>query len=684
MDAATRSNNMDALFSHVQSVSEGFYQFQRTLENGEDFAKFSHEDLVQRYYNPMVGLIASYFRDQKDEYKAIGVNELFRYLPGRVSDSERDLYLEKLSDGFKGVLRQYLPESYTPLIEEFFASVRDLAADKPVTLITVGDCLMTELHVYLRQDMHAEEISCRMHSLYFSADQGVNLSSDGIKEALTTHKADILGLSFLTYEGLPIYRLLKEQCGRFSEQDLQNKVRDVVGVMESYIAEIRSMSNITILLHNVGGLPLSPLRAQTPLISPFSKAEQRLIDAINQEVSALVERTDNCLLLDEHAIVTEIGARKANKATLPKDLSRNAMFHPSHFGYHLSKEYARYIKAYDQLKGCKLLAVDFDNTLWKGVMADEPVEHHHDRQKLLKRLKESGILLAAVSKNDEKNILWQDMSLDQDDFVSHKINWNLKPQSIEELAQELNLGKDSFLFIDDNPVERELVQSQHPLVRCFDPDDPEFWQMLEMMFEFPSTNNTQEARNRTNMYKAQASRSQAMSGGGSTYSDMMGSLELKLHFRPVQEADMARFHELVDRTNQFNTTTIRYSLQELQQFNRSADHSLYVAELSDKFGHLGIVAVAILERGTDSLTIDSFIMSCRAMGFGMEKVFLQQLLTAESWQGRVIGKFATTPKNEPASRLYPETGFVQQGDEWLLDSAENLKGIPMWFEIIKA
>ena len=674
------------LFRKIQkSIAQNWYETQRQRGASDDFNNYSRQELIAGYYLPLLILLREYVTTNKEELKSVFIEELYRYIVRINTAEEQRVYLIGLLAGFINEI-QY--DRTSTLLDAMKGALDNIKADFEsehsrcsVSVVALGDCLMTDLRAFLRPTLNDRLIACDMHCLYFGSAQGGRLSTDAVLEMITVQKADILALSFLTYDGLPFYRIIQQQSRKVTEQELIDYADNIISIMEQFIQGIRSQSNITILLHNVCGLPLTRLRQFSPLLPAFSKATLTMLRILNERIVQLRRRTSNCLLIDEMAIVEKYGARECNKNVIPRPIRKASFFHRRLFGHYLSRLYATKIDAYARLRGIKLLAVDFDNTLWKGVMADGDVEHYGDRQQLLRRLKEAGILLAAVTKNTEQNIRWNEMGLSRDDFVSLKINWNLKPQSIEELAAELNLGKESFLLIDDNPVERELVTSNHPMVRAMDANDPATWQALEMMFDFPSTSDTEEARHRTEMYRTQANRSHAVSSYGGDYANMMKSLELKLAFRTADSKDIPRCHELAQRTNQFNTTTIRYREEELIQMLKSPERRLYVGELSDKFGNLGIVVLSVVKLDPNVRIFENCVMSCRAMGFGVEKVFMQKVMRAQAWQGDYIGNFVPSAKNQPASTFYKELGFEEREGAWRLDAGSPLQGVPDWFSI---
>lgn len=272
------------------------------------------------------------------------------------------------------------------------------------------------------------------------------------------------------------------------------------------------------------------------------------------------------------------------------------------------------------------------------------------------------------------------MVLQPSDFVLLKINWNLKVQSIEETATDLNLGLDSFVFIDDNPVERELVKTNLPAVKVLDALSAETWLSIERMLNFSNTSDTDEAQKRTDMYRGQMDRKEVLNKDYD-YPAMMSTLELKATFGLAKKKNLSRLNELVNRTNQFNTTTIRYSKTELQDLFENDNYRIYITELSDKFSDLGIVGAVIIERKEDTAIFNSFIMSCRAMGFGLEQLMLRLVLDTEKKAKKYVGRFFSTDRNDPAKDLYSRNGFQFLSDEeWKLEDKNAFPDRPPWFD----
>jgi FkbH-like protein len=504
-----------------------------------------------------------------------------------------------------------------------------------------------------------------------------------VLQALHEQPTDLLAFSFLSYEGIPPYSMLLREADRLSSRELSDRVVGITGLIRDYLGQLREQTDAPFLLHNASGLPLTRYRGRLPFLQPLSGGRARAVRALNEAIGELVEHVPNTILIDEDEIARRYGHRACAREVLPPRIARRALFHTAHFGGHLVSSYTDIVQSYRALRKAKVLLVDFDNTLWDGVMADGVVAQHHEFQRLLRKVKDAGMLLVAASKNDPTNIRWAEMSLAPDDFVLHKINWNPKVQSIREVAQELDLGLDSFVFIDDNPVERDLVRRELPMVCTLDPAEPATGRWIERLLRFPNTRETAEARQRTELYRQRAKRREALSQAVD-YPAMMRSLALEVRFGMAAPGDLGRISELIQRTNQFNTTTIRYSTPELRGFLADDTHRIYVAELSDKFGSVGLVAVAIVERHDDSCTFDSFVMSCRAMGFELERLVLGLVIAEEDREGavRCVGRVIPTARNTPALSLYSANGFTACSEtEWVLEPDAPRPASPVWFTV---
>ena len=328
----------------------------------------------------------------------------------------------------------------------------------------------------------------------------------------------------------------------------------------------------------------------------------------------------------------------------------------------------------------KVLCTDLDNTLWGGVLGEDgpegiasgsafPGNCYLEYQKHLKQLSSRGILLAIVSKNNEADVLEAfqirsaDLGISLDDFVATRINWNEKSDSIRELAKELSLGLDSFVFVDDNPVECESIRQQLPEVAVVEAPVQEPWKLLDLLssqpfFDAPVV--TDDDLNRLNEYKAQAQRTELANSAGSR-DEFLASLGIVCTFLSALDAPLARSVQLLAKTNQFNLTTRRHSAADVENFAASPGGQAVAVRVRDRFGDAGVVGLALARTQGDSCSIDSLLLSCRVIGRGIETALLAHLAgkAIKSGATRLIGEFIPTKKNAPCADFYLDHGFTK-------------------------
>lgn len=319
----------------------------------------------------------------------------------------------------------------------------------------------------------------------------------------------------------------------------------------------------------------------------------------------------------------------------------------------------------------KCLILDLDNTLWNGILGEDgadgillsgsyPGKAFHLWQEGLKELQKSGVMLAICSKNNLSDVdeVWKkrdDMLLKKSDFVAMRINWQDKATNIRELSDELNIGLDSMVFVDDNPTERELIKQQLPEVVVPDfPSQP--YGLIELYKElitnyFGAYRLTQEDRAKTEQYIANTQRRQQQAAF-TNMEDYLQSLEMKLRIEKVSAATLQRVAQLTQKTNQFNLTTRRYTEVDIRQMlEEGAD--VWTLTVTDKFGDYGLTGVLIIS----NCNIDTFLMSCRVLGKGIENAFLLSVL--KRYKGEIHAEYIPTLKNTQVADLYDRLGFTK-------------------------
>ena len=310
----------------------------------------------------------------------------------------------------------------------------------------------------------------------------------------------------------------------------------------------------------------------------------------------------------------------------------------------------------------KVIALDCDNTLWKGVCGEdgplgiELPPPYRTLQEFMARQAESGMLLCLCTKNNEADVdevfaRRSDMPLRREHFVARRVNWSSKADNLRSLAKELNLGLDSFIFIDDNPVECAEVRSKCPSVLALElpKADDDFAAFLQHVWAFDKASVTEEDRRRTRMYRENAQRREYRQASLSL-GDFVKGLELRVEVAKASEAQSERISQLTLRTNQFNLTTVRRSKAEIAQLLRRDDFCCLSVRVSDRFGDYGLVGVLIYEILPDRYRVDTLLLSCRVLGRGVEHFVASQLgARAQADAKRYVEVVCVpTPKNAPA------------------------------------
>ncbi len=330
-------------------------------------------------------------------------------------------------------------------------------------------------------------------------------------------------------------------------------------------------------------------------------------------------------------------------------------------------------------RSAKCLVLDLDNTLWGGVIGDDGLdgiilgqgsaagEAFLGFQSYVKELTKRGVILAVCSKNDEATALsvfeqHPEMVLTRSDIASFVANWEDKATNIRTIAHQLDLGLDSLVFVDDNPFEREVVRSELPQVCVLElPDDPALYgACLADAGYFEGLAVTDEDRERTHYYQANASRGE-LRERATDLTSYLGQLQMTLQWRRFDNLGLRRIVQLINKTNQFNLTTRRYSEADVVAVMQDPNSFGLQFRLRDRFGDNGIIAVVIgrLAEGTDVL-LDTWLMSCRVLGRRVEEATLNVVAAEARRLGarRLIGIYRPTAKNTLVRGHYAKLGFV--------------------------
>ena len=320
----------------------------------------------------------------------------------------------------------------------------------------------------------------------------------------------------------------------------------------------------------------------------------------------------------------------------------------------------------------KVVAVDLDNTLWHGVIGEDGlagISPNLPFERKLKALKDRGVLLVALSKNNFSDVEWffgerdsaqrhgdtEKGRVSRDDFVSWRINWDCKAENLVQVAEELNLGTDAFVFVDDNPAERLEMKAKLPevTVAAFPPNLDAY---------FPPHELTEEDRRKTEEYRAEAARKRCLAGMRDEMrevrEEVFRELGVEVEIHPLAEDEVARVAQLSQKSNQFNVCTNRYAEDEVRALAREG--LVVTAHARDKFGDQGLVAFVIVKDGA----IVDWVMSCRVMGRGIEERVEAEVerLAAARDVTELSACWRASGRNAPVKGLFERFGFKLESE----------------------
>lgn len=328
----------------------------------------------------------------------------------------------------------------------------------------------------------------------------------------------------------------------------------------------------------------------------------------------------------------------------------------------------------------KCLVVDLDNTLWGGVIGDDGLdginldpnnavgEAYLEFQRCLLRLKERGVLLAVCSKNEEsiaRQVFERHPSclLKMTDFSAFIANWQDKAGNLRAIAASLHITPDALVFFDDNPAERELIRTRLPMVEVIEvPKDPALYPAALLNLDcFDWLQLSDEDLSRSATFQADQQRS-ALKDQFADYADYLRSLEMRAEMAPLTAAELPRFTQLLNKTNQFNFRTQRYSEAQIETALADSASFLLAVRLADKFSDYGLISALILRKNGGELFIESWVMSCRVFNRGLEDAVMNQLVMLAAAQGckTLRGEYIQTEKNSLIAALYSKYGFTTE------------------------
>lgn len=552
-------------------------------------------------------------------------------------------------------------------------SIKDITFSKKIRVAILSSFTINGLEESLTVKCAERNIECvTYNSLYNQYNQDILSSTSSLYEFSPNLTFMIIDtrtiLSSLFYNPYSVSASERREY-------IDNRVKELVALVKKFI----SISNSKLVVANF----------HAPIYSPYgiceTKTEYGLRDMIldlNAKLADSLRNESSIFIFNFDAFVAKYGDINVfdYRQFLFGDIKVSLNYIP-----YLAEELMGYIKA-DLGINRKCIVLDLDNTLWGGIVGEDGFEGIRlspqppgmpfiEFQRVILALNERGIILAINSRNNEDEALrvireHPHMILREDNFASIKINWNDKISNIKAIAEELNIGLDSLVYFDDDPINREVMSKALPEVMTVDlPEDPALYaQTLMSLNDFNTFSITEEDKKRGRMYIEEKKRSQ-LENSVSNLDDFLSQLGIKIKIRRADKFTIPRISQLVLKTNQFNLTTKRFQEEDILKFSQDKNMLVGCAQTADKFGDNGITGVFIVQKSPDSSewSIETFLLSCRVMGRSIEYGIMQYILNEARKEGikKVRGQYIPTKKNKPCESFLPNSGFKKEGEDWV-------------------
>jgi len=553
-------------------------------------------------------------------------------------------------------------------------------AEKKIRIVILGSFTLNGLEEVLRVKCSEIQIQCNTYlAAYNQYNQEIlNSQSELYKFSpditfLIIDTRSILGELFFS----PYLISIEER-----KKLIENKLQDILNLVKIFCS--KSQSKLVICNFTV------------PTYSPYGIIEnktqyslQEMVYDLNEKLRHNLISEPSVFIFDFNGFVAKYGERNVfdYRQYFYGDVKISFDYLP-----YFANELMGYVKSVMSINK-KCIVLDLDNTLWGGIVGEDgfngiklgndPLgKSFVEFQRHLVALHQRGIILAINSKNN-----WDDamkvisdhpnMVLREKHFACMKINWDDKISNFKDISQELNIGLDSMVFFDDDPVNREIVRMNLPEILTVDlPQDPSYYvQTLLELNDFHVLKITEEDKKRGEMYLQQQKRIE-LGKNAKNLDEFLKKLDIKVTIKKADEFTIPRISQLTLKTNQFNLTTHRYQEEDIRNFSKDPKKIVGCTRVEDKFGDNGITGVYIINKDNDvEWTIDSFLLSCRIIGRGVEYGILDHIIQKAKKEGvkKIKGKYIPTKKNKPAENFLPDFGFTKENDFWVYSTDKPVK-----------
>lgn len=467
--------------------------------------------------------------------------------------------------------------------------------------------------------------------------------------------------------------------------DTLNIIDNISGFFEDLSDEIylnlkqKLFSEIDIIFNNLKTVPSVIFNTFSSAYYPSNSLSISKVDEFINELNAYItnQKPLNVTVINIDKIYTQLGLNEAIDFRFY--YSSKAPYKFPFFKKYTESIIPVLLKSNGKLK--KAIIFDCDNTLWKGIIGEDGIEgidmspsspegrHYNMVQKIAVYLSKRGVIVGICSKNNEQDVTevlksHKDIVLKEEYIVAKKINWNNKASNLKELAEDLNIGIDSFVFVDDSSFEINLIREQIPEILTVQvpPKTNEYVNtLLKTIYSCFNLIPTSDDLKKTEMYKQQFERENSKNSFTSI-DDYLSSLQIELKILKNDPAYIPRLSQLTQKTNQFNLTTYRYTESDIERFIYDPKVNVYAMFVKDKFGDSGLTGVCIIkqdEKNHKHAIIDSLLMSCRILGRNIEYVYVETIIgdLADSGYETLSAQFIPTKKNAQVESFYDTLGL---------------------------
>lgn len=598
-----------------------------------------------------------------------------------VDEGEHRHRIETILEGERTAFRANLAdEEAGRAVDDAFARFRAILTSTAVTgieVLFVGDCLYLDVLAFLAGQAFADGVA--MRPTFVTAHDPLEQRAALAK--LADRSFGAIFYSPFSYGFDDGYANLQRPRYAINPSVVRRSIASAATNVVATLDTIVDLFEAPIFVHTPAPIMRRDRSARDRLAALTTAparqlAAKRLSTVIRRNVARHAASGARLHIIDEAAIVSRVGINEASRFYYKTELQ-----HPARFGALVADHYRDIVLVCARLLNRKILVCDLDNTLWLGVIGEGlGVQHYTSRQKIISKLKSRGVVLAINSKNDPTKIDWtgEGCFLSANDFVSRQINWEPKVVNMRRIASHLNIKEKDFVFVDDRADERVMVEEAFSGLLTLDALDDRTWRLLDLWaMLLPDKQNA----DRTEFYRQRDARmaflAEEAEAGQEERAHALASLNLRVAVRQAEAGDLTRVTELINRTNQFNTTVARVTAAHIQSYAGSVDHRILIADAADRFGEMGTISVLIIARQGEEADITHFVLSCRVFGYGMEFAILERARKLLPPGMTLTGVIRESAYNEPCRSVFRDAGFAENGLHWrLADAASSTIAVP--------